>query len=619
MRLSRSLLLTLILFSTLTVAPAAQAQLSGADREDRIAAAKTLLDNGNEDEQAVAVGQLAQFHLQAGQGVPLFQAHLLRRTKTVTEALAIAQAVEALAQYGTKAQSALPDLIRLLEEVGTVAGEARFGGQISGHVVMALSKIGPDYPQAIAALKQTLRRCLESPERLNVLMEGTATALGGMGRAAHSATPLLTLALNRCPEATPQLALALSHMMPEGALAVPALLRALEAGHSQETVIYALGNMGSGAKSALPTLHRILERPSPLPATCAFAAIAQIEGLPKLTLADSLPILRHIEAYRLPEAYAAFATIQREGTRALVAIPFLTQIALNRKEPWLRHTAVETLAVTGPGRYADAARVLLQAAHKQDPGIAMDVDLALAAFGGAAELVTPELSALLQCDDSHLLARVELLLVPLGKRAVPAIPNLVRLLQLHDQGRRQVGALPVILSLLSNIGPEAQEAVPVLTDLLLKSGRANEGVPGYSRVALLTTLLAIGVTPRVLPTLREMLQSNSPTQVACAAHAIALIAPEAGDTIPLLLRPLRADYDDRSMTKDFALGYTFDTSARIECIRALARFGPAAGEALPLLQPYADFHESGNGRQYRQILLRQEAEQAISAIRQTKE
>ncbi|MCW3052216.1 MAG: hypothetical protein JWN14_1386 [Chthonomonadales bacterium] len=618
MRLS-NVLLILILFSTLAVVPAAQAQLSEADREKRISAAWALLENGNIEEQGVALGQLVQFELQARQGVPLFQAHLLRRMKTLPEALAITHAVEGLAAYGTKAQSTLPDLIRLLDEVGSVPGEANFGGRISGHVVMALSRIGPDDPQAIEALKRTLRRCLESPERLSTLLEGTATALSRMGRAAHSATPLLTLALNRCPEATPQLVSALSHMMPEGGLAVPALLRALEAGRSQEAVVEALGNMGSAAKSALPTLHRILELPSPLPAAGAFAAIARIEGLPKLTLADSLPILRHIEAYRLPETYAAFAAVKQESSRALAAVPLLTQIALKRKEPWLRRTAVETLAVVGPGGYAEAARVLLQAAHKQDPVIAMDVDQALEAFGSAAGLVTPELSALLQSNDNHLLERVEMLLVPLGKRAALAVPNLVRLLLIHDQGKQQAGSLSVILSLLSNIGPEAQEAVPVLTDLLLQSSIAKEGVPGYSRVALLTTLMAIGVTPRVLPTLREMLQSTSPTQVACAAHAIARIAPEAGDTIPLLLRPLRTDYDDRSMTKNFALGYTFDTSARIESMRALARFGPAAREALPLLQPYADFHESGYGRQYRQILLKQEAEQAISAIRQTKE
>lgn len=618
MRIFRSLLSTSLLLALLGATATVHAQIPQAEIERRISKFQAQLQQGNEDEQSAALFQLAQLALSPEQGIPLFRAHLQRKTKSAAEAMAVAHAIEGLAPYGKDARAALTDLIRLLDEVGTVEGEKTNGAQTWWWLLNTLPKIGPDDPSVAEAMKRTLRRCLESPERLHTLAGETALALSHMGRTAHTAVPLLTQTLSRLPGETSEVAWTLSRMMPEAVIAVPALTRALEEGHTPEKVAEALGLMGPAAKSALPTLQRILALPSPALAANSFAAIARIEGLPTLTLPEARTILEQIEKRRLAETYAAFATIKLAGPKATAAVPALTQIVANRKEPWLRRTAIDVLAVVGPNGNTEAQRLLIQAVRRTDPVIEMDADKAFQEFGFASAEVTPELSDLLAIDDSRIWQKVITLLNQAGPLLAPAVPNLVRLLPPPAQRKRMAGSLADIVHLLARLGPQAQESVPALTDLLLDPDNDNNITPYYDRTTLLVAVMKIGITPRVLPAVRKMLASPHQTEVAAAAHAVALLGTDARDTIPLLLRPLQPDYKDSSMTWDFFYGYSYDTSARIESIRALAQFGPAAKEAVPLLQPFADAPEDPIKRSFRQLILKQEAQQAIQAIQQTK-
>jgi hypothetical protein len=603
-----------LLLGMLGLLPAAHAQATGPQTAQRITAARKQLEQGNEDEQGAALFQLAQLPVPPAEGVPLFRAHLQRRTRSMAEALAIAHAVEGLARYGTAARAALPDLARLLDDVGAVEGSGTNGGQIWWGLTTALSQIGPDDPVAIEALKRTLRRCLERPDSLNTLLEQTAIALSHMGPEAHSAAPLLARALSRSPVATPTLAGALSRMLPEATVSIPALMRALEAGRSPEAVVEALGKMGSAAKSALPLLRQTLQSPSPLPASAAFTAIAHIEGLPSLALPQALTVLRRSDTRRLPALYAALAVVRLAGTQAGAAVPLLTGIVTHRPEVWLRRAAIETLAVLGPQGDREAALVLIQAARKQDPAIALDYEKAFEEFGAASAEVVPELSALLQADDERLRDHVLTLLTSLGSRAASAVPALIQLLKSDGEMKRARPNVSMILWTLSAIGPGAQEAAPLLTDLLLAGEKDTNGNPRYSSTSMLTTLMKIGLTPRILPAVRKMLESDQATEVACAAHAVTLLGPAAADTVPLLLRPLRPDFPDKIMTRDFYYGYSFDTTARLESIRALASLGPLAREALPLLKPYADQPDLLSGGLRSLSSTPQEARKAIQAI-----
>lgn len=610
----KHLLMVSILWVFSGISMTAMAQGYEAEHDKRVAAAMELLARGNETGQATALSQLAQL-LPPEQGVPIFQAHLERHTKSSEEIMGIRNAVEGLAQYGAQARTALPDLIRLLDEVGTVEGEATNGGQVYWWLTTALSRIGPNDPAAVEALKRAVRRSTENPDKLDLLLRESATALGHMGKNAHSAAPALTLALQRCPPATSQVVWALSRMMPEATLSVPTMIRALEAGRDPEAVIDALGAMGPPAKSALPTLHRSLTLPSPLTEAKAFAAIAHIEGEPALDLPGALTALQQLDPRRLAATHAAFETIRQQKAKAKEAIPTLSRIVANRSEPWLRRTAIETLAAIGPQGDREAALLLLKAARRDDPVLALDPDQLFEEFGQMAAQVPAELGALLLNENERVVEHAYQLLSSLGAQAAPAVPSIVQALQTRQKNGWPSGAHNLFW-LLGRIGPQAQEAVPTLTDLVLRSEEEYRHTPGYGRVTVMTTLMKIGITPRALPAIRQMLASDQPTEVACAAHAVALLGHQAADTIPLLLRPLRSDFKDSFMTADFFYGYSYDTSARIEAIRALARFGPAAKEALPLLQPYAAVPEVK--RVYRQVVLSQEAQQAIQAIRQSK-
>jgi HEAT repeat protein len=622
MRFSRSLHFVSILLLVLAGLPMAHAQLPEAEQQKRITSNLALLERGNEEEQASALFQLAQLSLPTAQGVPLFQAHLQRRTKTLAEAGIVAHAVEGLVKYGAAAKPALPDLIRLLDDVATVQGAATNGDQTWWWLTTALSKIGPDDPEAVAALKRALRRSLDSPDRLGTLTQETAIALSEMGRSAHTAVPLLTLALDRNPDQTWSLAVALSRMMPEAALSVPTLVRALEAGRAPEAVAEALGSMGSPAKSALPALHRALAQGEPKVAYNAFAAIAHIEGQPVLTVRESVTILKRINKSRLSAVYAAFFTVKREGTKAEAAVPTLAEIVAHSKDSWLRRTAVETLAEVGPARNRQAALALLQAAKGEDPVIALDAGKAFENFGTTAELVVPELSALLRIHQERLRESVEILLYPLGGKAAGAVPDLMQVLKEAANGKPNGSDIRGILWLFDRMGPEARVAARELTDLLLRPRNSLNNPEEAWRTPLLTTLMKIGITPRVLPVVREMLQSAQPLQVACAAHAVSLLGPQAIDTVPLLLRPLRQDYKDAWMTSGFFFGYIDATSARVEAMRALAGFGPAAKEALPLLRPYAELPDLEPKRPdvplHGPARLKQEAQRAIQAIQLVK-
>jgi len=605
------------LFGALVALPKAQAQSPDNTREKRLRSDMALLARGNEEEQGTAIYDLAQLSLPPDQGVPLFRAHLQRRTHTMAEALLIAHSLEGLGIYGPRANAALPEMIRLLDEIGTVEGEAMYGGQTYWSLTNSLSKIGPDDPDVVAAFKRALERGLASPERLDNLTSNIAMALGNMGRVAHVTAPLLARALDLSPRSAGFLAPALSHMMPEAAVAVPTLIRTLEAKQSPGAVVDALGTIGPAAQAALPALNRTLKLPDPQVAARTFAAIARIEGEPTLTLPESLTILKQIDKHRIPALYAAFTTIQLQGAQSSAAPPILARIATRRKEIWLRRSAIDTLAEIGPQGDREAGVALIHATRGNDLVIALRASKAFEKFGKTAEKVLPELGALLQENGEA--GQYALGLVSgLGPKATSLVPALVRRLRLETDGQVAIGSTFSLPSELGRIGPAAKAAVPLLTSLLLRPVKEREVKRSdfYSRTTLLTALMEIGITPEVLPVVREMLQSDQPTDVACAAHAVALLGPQANDTVPLLLRPLHPDYKDSAMTSRFFYGYSQDTSARIEAMRALAKLGPAAREALPLLRSFADTPEVAAVRSpFALPDLKKEAKQAIQAIR----
>lgn len=234
----------------------------------------------------------------------------------------------------------------------------------------------------------------------------------------------------------------------------------------------ALVTIGPAAKSALPALNRTLKLPDPLLTCKTFAAIARIEGQPHLTLPASLAILRQIDKHHLPAIYAAFATVELQGTQSETAPPILAQIEARRKEMWLRRTAIETLAEIGPQGNREAGVALIQAARADDPVIALRADKAFGKVGNTTEKVMPELGALLM-DTREAGDYVLGLLPALGPKAIPIVPALVQRLRAEAKGQIGIPYNYALPWLLGRLGSEARDAIPVLTSMLLKEKDAS--------------------------------------------------------------------------------------------------------------------------------------------------
>ena len=118
LHIARSVVLTLALFSAQIWTRAGQTGVIGVE-DPRVRPLLNATENGSEDDRTAAMSQLANMHLPAEKGVPIFAAHLVRKTCTLSEALEIAHAVDGLAEYGVLAKSTIPALVQLADDVET--------------------------------------------------------------------------------------------------------------------------------------------------------------------------------------------------------------------------------------------------------------------------------------------------------------------------------------------------------------------------------------------------------------------------------------------------------------------------------------------------------------------
>jgi HEAT repeat protein len=165
----------------------------------------------------------------------------------------------------------------------------------------------------------------------------------------------------------------------------------------------------------------------------------------------------------------------------------------------------------------------------------------------------------------------------LAKTGRPAVPALIELLKQKDEFLRAFAAIT-----LGRMGPPAEDAVPVLVELInIKESKENNQKKGggYSGGTVVTISPMVGGTyvaalggigPKAksaVPTLIEAAKEPVPMRLI-AIDAIAGVGPEAAAAVPLLIGFLE--------DKDFPV--------RMQAARALAKIGPpAAKQAVPAL------------------------------------
>jgi hypothetical protein len=215
----------------------------------------------------------------------------------------------------------------------------------------------------------------------------------------------------------------------------------------------------------------------------------------------------------------------------------------------------------------------------------------------------------------------------LGPAAAPATAGLAKAL-VASNSRTPEPEIGLYLETLKAIGPGARSSAETLVSLLPEDSAMLRDRPKlrvyHIRGFIMVTLAAVGVPDSALPFILETLANtpkNMPYPYAAAARAAAGLGTKARVTVPYLLRALNGELTDDFLTFErltyHRSGTGEYTSCMIETIRALARIGPEARAAVPLLESLTRrtaIPTDGQERLYRRPSVPEEAIKALKAI-----
>ena len=223
--------------------------------------------------------------------------------------------------------------------------------------------------------------------------------------------------------------------------------------------------------------------------------------------------------------YAAAYALGKIGARG-VADGTLEQ-AVKGGDPFLRMISAWALACINP----DDEKTVRRAVQRVVDGLTSDdahvrgaAARALADFQGQSVIIAPALVAALADTDPAVIGNALDTLASLGPKVLPAVMR----------GLKNEDLRLYAVRIIERFGPEAEEAVPALIELLGEKVSSDED---------------------------RLLRSH-------VQFALGVIGPEAKGAVPLLIESLSSDDDD----------------VRNSACYALAKFGPAAQAAVPALR-----------------------------------
>jgi HEAT repeat protein len=389
---------------------------------------------------------------------------------------------------------------------------------------------------------------------------------------------------------------ALGRVSPRPQEAIRELVASLQNKAAHEPVnqgsVEALGRLGPQAAEALPLLRKYLSATDPQAQQTAFVAVGRIMNAAAPSEED-LKKLEFVDWEAADGGYAAYRALRMLGPRGAFAAPALVETYRRKPPVYVRGEVIETLGEVGGG--APAVQILLAAlpARWGEPGDPPEEkflsDLAagaLARMPASDPGAVPLLADALAHPDPVVRYQAATALRPYGAAARPAVPALVAALEKAD-GKTDPYEVGAYLSALRAAGPAADDAGPALVKLLAERAKLYQGQDPfwahYLRAYILLTLSDIGTPAAAKPCILDLLNNSDKTTAMGYAAAARALRPETTEAIPGLLRSLRPDFTDFPMCWDgfaMALGNE-DASCRLEALRALARMGPRAREALP--------------------------------------
>ena len=362
--------------------------------------------------------------------------------------------------------------------------------------------------------------------------------------------------------------------------AVPKLVPLLKDGNPavRERAVHALGRIGSGAVEALPAM---VEAARSAPDSPAYGeALAELG--PK-----ALPLLLDILKKGKPEEGKWVLNVLHHFGPP--AVPVLVE-ALKSNDAGMRVAAVGALG--DMGRDGAAASTQLFAFTKDsDPAVQAASFRALVAVHADANRLKPMLEAALKSPTPQVRKAAAAGLASLGDTSVLGVDGLVdllddespagRLAAVQALGQLGVKAAPAVPPLLAHlddtalqgsifealglIGPASEPAVPRILEL------------AKTRDLRATAMVVFGKIGRgagaALPMIYSALYDPAPDVRASAATALASVEPDEAKALAAII-PLV----DKSQSGE----------VRRAAERALGKFGPAAGPAVPRLVSMLD-------------------------------
>jgi HEAT repeat protein len=311
-------------------------------------------------------------------------------------------------------------------------------------------RVGPAVPLLIACLKD------RDSYVHHWAQETLVAAKDAIG---EHLSDLAALLADPRPEVRQRVAEVVAKIGPQGASAVPEMVKALGSSDDEtgKILIDAIGAIGPAAKDAVPALISNLK-------SAGWNCSGSLQGHAILALGK----IGEVAAPALLAAMRNPTPGVREGAAlALGQIPAVAQTAvpellraLGDPEPSVRSGAAESLGAIAKGT-AGAIPALKPLLRDPESMVRLHGCKALQSLGAEPGLFLPTLIALL--DDSSQGSRswAAYAIGDLGPAAGPAVPSLVRILKDEDRGVVQAAA-----TALGNIGKPARAALPALQEVL---------------------------------------------------------------------------------------------------------------------------------------------------------
>lgn len=412
---------------------------------------------------------------------------------------------------------------------------------IASDAAAALSWLKPTGPDAVGPLVDAVKREpreQDNAKELQYVRSSAAEALGGVGKGAESAIPSLVELLVKAK-----------------AEDVERMIRPMKEGDKAANIsgpMLALRKMGKPAADAVAPL---LKNEEPI---VRYQAAAVLSGMGP-EAASSLPaILAALEVERgLPtgQLYVfeelTAAALNLGGDIERIA-PLLTELLKSENE-LVRLRACKLLTRVGR-KAASAVPKLIELLNDSESKVQYAAIEALAAIGPAAKDAAAELAKKVENPEVELAREAARALRALGSAAAPAVPSLAKALGSNDQGLTIEAALA-----LAAIGPDAVGAVDALSKQL-----GNKEVRREERIALLQAAAAIGPPAKgAAPAVAKLLADREATVRVVAAETLSKIATGDADAVQKLAELL----------KDSQL------NVQVAGLKALASMGAAAKPA----------------------------------------